>query len=51
MLGFGAANDTGWLAITGGIIAGLGILVYDVVRHARIDWGIYARLDKLDGNK
>lgn len=51
MLGFGAANDAGWLAIAGGIVAGLGILVYDVVRHARIDWGIYARLDRLDEKK
>jgi len=51
MLGFGAANDTGWLAIAGGIIAGLGIVIYDVVRHATIDWGTYARLDRLDSGK
>lgn len=51
MLGFGAANDTGWLAIAGGIVAGMGIVGYEVVRHARIDWGIYARLDRLDHNK
>jgi len=51
MLGFGAANDTGWLAIAGGIIAGLGIVIYDVVRHATIDWGMYARLDRLDSGK
>lgn len=51
MLGFGAANDTGWLAIAGGIVAGIGIIIYDVVRHATIDWGMYARLDKLDSGK
>jgi hypothetical protein len=51
MLGFGAANDTGWLAIAGGIVAGLGLIVYETVRHTRVDWSIYARLDRLDGKK
>lgn len=51
MLGFGAANDTGWLAIAGGIVAGLGIIVYETVRHTRVDWAILARLDRLDGDK
>ncbi|HML98839.1 MAG TPA: hypothetical protein PKD75_10190 [Tepidiformaceae bacterium] len=51
MLGFGAANDTGWLAITGGIVAGLGILVYEVVRHTRIDYQLFSRLDRIEREK
>lgn len=48
MLGFGAANDTGWLAIAGGIVAGLGILAYEVVRHTRIDYQVFRRIDGLE---
>lgn len=51
LLGIGAANDTGWMAIVGGIAVGVGIVVLDVVRHLTVDYGIYARLDRLDGNK
>ena len=51
LLGIGAANDTGWLAIAGGIVAGLGIVFYDLVRHTRIDYGIYRRLDELEGKR
>lgn len=51
LLGIGAANDTGWLAIAGGIVTGLGIVFYDVTRHSTIDKGMYGRLDRLDGNK
>jgi hypothetical protein len=51
LLGIGAANDTGWLAIAGGIVAGLGIVFYDLVRHTKIDYAIYRRLDELEGKK
>lgn len=51
LLGIGAANDTGWLAVAGGIITGVGILVYETVRHMRSDYPIFERLDRLEGKK
>ena len=47
-LGIGEATDTGWLAIAGGVVAGLGIIAYDVIRHTTLDKGFFGRLDKLD---
>lgn len=51
LLGIGAANDTGWMAIVGGIAIGIGVIAVDLVRHVTIDYAIYGRLDRLDGNK
>lgn len=51
LLGIGAANDTGWLAVAGGVIAAVGLLLYDGLRHTAIDKPIFGRLDRLDGNK
>ena len=45
-LGIGAANDTGWLAVVGGIVLGLGILAYAVLRHRGIDYELYRRTEK-----
>ena len=50
-LGIGAANDTGWLAITGGIVAGVGFFAYDVLRHTKVDYDIFSRLESLEGKK
>ncbi len=46
-LGIGAATDTGWLAIVGGIVAGLGFVAYDGVRHSILDKEFFRRTDKL----
>lgn len=46
-LGIGAASDTGWLAIVGGIVAGLGFVAYDGVRHTVLDKEFFRRTDKL----
>jgi hypothetical protein len=52
LLGIGAAaDDMGWLAITGGIVLALGIVALMVINHGTIEKGMYGRLDKLDGNK
>lgn len=51
LLGIGAANGTGWLAVAGGIITAGGILVYETVRHLRSDWQILERLDRLEGKE
>lgn len=46
MIGIGAANDTGWLAITGGIVGAVGLVAWELLRHTRIDYGIFRRLDE-----
>ncbi|GIW19337.1 MAG: hypothetical protein KatS3mg064_2494 [Tepidiforma sp.] len=48
LVGIGAANGTGWLAVAGGIIAGAGILGWEVLRHYSIDQKLMARLDRLE---
>ncbi len=48
LVGVGAANDTGWLAVTGGIVAGVGILGWEVLRHYSIDQKLMGRLDRLE---
>ena len=45
-LGIGAANDTGWLAVTGGIVAGLGIVAAGVLHHRTVDYELFRRTDK-----
>lgn len=50
-LGIGAANDTGWLAIAGGIAAGVGMIAYAVLQHMGIEYDIYRRLENLEGKK
>lgn len=48
LLGIGAANDTGWLAVAGGIVAGVGIVAWELVRHVAIDQKLMGRLDRLE---
>jgi hypothetical protein len=47
-LGIGAAADLGWLAIVGGVVLGVGILAASVLNHMRVEYDIYARLEKLE---
>lgn len=47
-LGIGAANDTGWLAITGGIVGGLGILGGFALGHRAVDSDLYGRIERLE---
>jgi len=42
-LGIGAATDTGWLAIAGGIVGGAGFVFYNAARHVSVDWDLYRR--------
>ena len=44
----GAAGDTDWLTITGGVILALGVMAAGVARHRGIDYGVFSRLDKLE---
>lgn len=48
LLGIGAANDTGWLAVVGGIVAAVGILATIVIQHMTIDYGMYGRIEALE---
>lgn len=48
LLGFGSANGTGWMAITGGILGAVGLLTYEILRHTQFDWGVFRRLDSLE---
>ncbi len=47
-LGVGAANDTGWLAIAGGIVGGLGVLAGYVLGHRAVDADLYGRIEALE---
>ena len=51
LLGVGAANDTGWLAIAGAVAAATGLITAFAINHATVEKGMYGRLEKLDGNK
>lgn len=48
LLGVGAANDTGWLAITGGVVAAVGIMGGTLLRHREFDYEMWTRVDKLE---
>lgn len=50
-LGIGAANDTGWLMVAGGIVGGLGVLAASLLDHIKVDYDIFARLESLEGKK
>lgn len=48
LLGIGAANDTGALAIAGAIVLAVGLVATVVVHHVAIEWGIMSRLDRIE---
>jgi hypothetical protein len=48
LLGIGSANDTGVLAIIGGIVLAVGIVGMLVLQHMTVEWGIFERLEKLE---
>lgn len=46
-LGIGAATDSGVTAIIGGIVAGLGFIAYEAIRHSTLDKEFFGRTDEL----
>ncbi len=48
VLAIGAANDTGALAIVGGIVLAVGLFATLVIQHMTVEYGIYGRLDNLE---
>lgn len=49
LLAIGAAGDTDWLTIVGGIVLALGVIAAPVLNHVLVEYGIYERLEKLEG--
>jgi hypothetical protein len=43
LLGIGSASDTGWLAVVGGVIGGVGFIGYELLRHTQIDYELFRR--------
>jgi hypothetical protein len=48
VLAIGAAGDTGWLTITGGIVLAVGIVAMMALNHMVVAWDVYARLEALE---
>jgi hypothetical protein len=48
LLAIGAANDTGALAIIGGIVLAVGLFATLVIQHMTVEYGVFDRLDKLE---
>lgn len=46
VLGIGAANDSGVMAIVGGIVAAVGVVAHELVRHVTIDYEFFRRTSK-----
>ena len=48
LLAIGAANDSGVLAIIGGVVLAVGLLAASLLAHMGIEYGIFGRLDELE---
>jgi hypothetical protein len=48
LLAIGAANDSGALAITGGIVLAVGLLATLLLNHTAVEYEFYRRLDDLE---
>ena len=48
LLGIGAAADTGWLAIAGGVVLAIGFVAAFLMNHMMVEYDIFARLDTLE---
>ena len=48
LLAIGAANDTGALAIVGGIVLAVGLIAMQVLNHMTVEYGIFSRLDDIE---
>ena len=50
VLAVGAANDSGLVAIIGGVVLAVGLLATSILAHMGIEYDIYERLNKLEKN-
>jgi hypothetical protein len=51
VLAIGAAGDTGWLTITGGVVLAVGLIAMMASNHIVVAWDVYARLEALEKKK
>jgi hypothetical protein len=51
LLGIGAAGDTDWMSIAGGIGIALGFFVLPVLNHMNVEYELYGRIEKLEGKQ
>jgi hypothetical protein len=51
LLAIGAANDTGALAIAGGIVLAVALTATALLNHIGVEYGIFHRLDDLEKGK
>ena len=51
LLAIGAANDSGVLAIVGGIVLAVAITATSLLTHIGVEYGIFRRLDEIDQAK
>ncbi len=47
LLAIGSANDSGVLAIIGGIVLAVALSATVLLQHMTIDYGVYKRLDEI----
>jgi tetrahydromethanopterin S-methyltransferase subunit D len=48
LLAIGAANNTGALAIVGGIVLAVGLFATLLIQHMTVEYGIFGRLEDLE---
>ena len=48
ILAIGAAMETDWLTIAGGIVLAVGVLGAPLLNHMLVEYGIYERLEILE---
>ncbi len=51
LLAIGAANDSGALAIAGGIVLAVALTVTALLNHVGVEYEIYRRLDEIEEGK
>ena len=48
VMAISAANGTDWLTITGGVVAGVGVVAAQALHHRQVDYELFQRLDAID---
>ncbi|MCH8008094.1 MAG: hypothetical protein IIC91_04455 [Chloroflexi bacterium] len=51
LLAVGAVNNQDVLTIIGGVVLAVGLLASSMAQHMLIEYPIYERLDKMEGNE
>ena len=51
LLAVGAVNDQDILTIIGGVVLAVGLLAWSLLQHTGIEYEIYGRIDKIEGEE